>query len=96
MEQQPSKPPAHLSLPTVEGCLPDALLVFHRRIMTLLRGSSLDDEKVKLVSEQQVMLLIDNATAEMERRKDMDVQGRLESVCEQAKRLMDALSKPQF
>jgi hypothetical protein len=37
--------------------------------------------------------MIDNATAEMNRSNDMDVQGRLESVYEQAKHLVDAISK---
>jgi len=93
MEQQADKPPIPLSLASVEGGLLGALLVFHQRIMTLLRGSSLDEEKVKLVSER-VMLLLDHATAEMKRSKDLDLQGRLESVYEQAKRLVDDLSKP--
>ena len=94
MAQQPDKPLIQLGLASGEGGLLGALLVFHQRIMTLLRGSSLAEEKVKLVSEQ-VMLLLDDATAEMKRSKDLDLHGRLESVYEQAKRLVDDLSKTQ-
>ena len=94
MEQQPDKPPVNRSLPSVEGDLLGALLDFHRKIMALLRGAPLNDENMKLVSEQ-VMALLGQAITELQGSNDMDVQGRLESVYEQAKRLVDDISKPQ-
>jgi hypothetical protein len=94
MKKQPHQPPVNPNLVSVEASLFGQLLKFQGKMLTLLRGLPPDDEKTKLVSEE-VIRLLDNAVVEMERSQDMDMQGRLESVYEQAKRLVDDLTNPQ-
>ena len=88
--QRPDKP----SLASIEDNLFGALFGFHQRIVTLLRQSSLDEEKLKLVSKR-IKQLLEGVTAEIRRSKDPRLQDRLESVYEEVKRLVDDLPSSQ-
>lgn len=54
------------NLPSLEADLLGATLRFHRKTMTLLRQSSLDDEKMKVVAER-IKTLLETATDEVKR-----------------------------
>lgn len=83
------------SLPSFEMDLFGALFGFHEKAMTLLRQSHLADEKLDLVAKQ-LQRLLDETTIELKRTKMFaDVAGRLESVYEELKRLIDELSGSQ-
>ena len=88
MPKQPNKP----SLASVEADLFGAIFGFHQKTMTLLRQSSLDDEKMKVVGER-IKTLLDNATAEMERTQQMNVTERLAAAFEEVKRLVEELAR---
>lgn len=87
MTEQPNKPP----LPSVEADLFGALTGFHKKTMTLLRQSSLDDEKLNVVAER-IKTLLDNATTEGMRTQQMNLTEQLEATYEEVKRLVDELS----
>lgn len=86
MPEQPNKPP----LASVEADLFGAILGFHQKTMTLLRQSSLDDEKINVVG-QRIKTLLDNANAEMQRTKQINLTERLEAAYQEVKRLVDEL-----
>ena len=88
MPEQPNKP----SLASVEANLFGAIIGFHQKTMTLLRQSSLDDEKMKAVGER-IKTLLDNATAEMGRTQQMNVTERLAAAFEEVKRLVEELAR---
>ena len=92
MDDQTDKDRDTPNLASIEVGLLRALLGFYRKTMNLLRESNLDDEKLELVSAQ-IELLIDGVTAEIKGSKDLNVQGRLESACEEVKRMVDELSQ---
>ena len=79
-------------LDSIEGGLLGAVLGFHQKTMSLLREANLDDEKSKLAAER-IKLLIDGMHDEIKGSKDLNVRERLESVYEEAKRLVDELCR---
>jgi hypothetical protein len=87
MPEQPQKP----SLASVETDLFGAIFGFHKKTMTLLRESSLDDEKVKLVGDR-IKALLDDATADLKKLHQLNVTERLDAAYDEAKRLVEELS----
>ena len=92
MSEQTDKPQDSPDLTSLEGNLFGALFGFHKNAMTLLRQSSLDDDKLNLVGDR-IKQLLDDATAEMERTKNLNLVERLESAYEEVKRMVDELSE---
>jgi hypothetical protein len=88
-EQSPklSSPP---TLASAEADWLRALFGFHTKTMTLLRESSLDDEKMKVVADR-INNLLDDATAELKRTQQMNIKERLEAAYDEVKRLVDEL-----
>ena len=80
MTEQPHQPP----LASVEVDLFGALFAFHQKTITLLRESSLEDEKLKVVGER-IKTLLDNVTAEMKRTKQLNLTEPLEAAYEEVK-----------
>ena len=91
MPEQPNKPPPQPTLASVEADLIGAIFGFHTKTMTLLRQSSLDDEKLKVVSGR-LKTLLDTATAEMNGTQQMNLTERLEAAYDEVRRLVDELS----
>jgi len=88
MAEQPDKPP----LASVETGLFGMLFGFHKKAMTLLRESSLNDEKRKAVADR-LNTLRDETTAEMERTQQLKLADRLEAIYEEMRRLVDESAK---
>jgi hypothetical protein len=87
MTEPTPKPP----LASVEADLFGGVFGFHRKAMTLLRQSSLDDKKRKLVADR-IKTLLDNITAEVKRTQQVNLTERLEAAYNDVKRLVDELS----
>lgn len=83
---------AQPSLASIESDVFGAISGFHKKIMTVLRESSLDDDKLTVVSER-VKTLLGNVTAEMKQTKKLKVAEWLEGAYSDIKRLVDDLSK---
>lgn len=79
------------NLASVEADLFGVLFAFHKKTMTLLRESSLNDEQVRIVGDR-IKALLDNATAETKITRQVNVAERLEAAYEEVKRLVDELS----
>jgi hypothetical protein len=79
------------TLASVEADLFGGVFGFHRKAMTLLRQSSLDDDKMKVVADR-INTLLDDATAELKRTQQMNIKERLEAAYDEVKRLVDELS----
>ena len=69
----------------------EALAGFQRRVVSMLRKSSLDEGTAKVLS-RHVKLVIQNITDEMQSSRDFDLAGRLESAYEEMRCLADDLS----
>jgi hypothetical protein len=80
------------NLASVEADLFGTLFAFHKKAVSLLRESSLDDENKKVVAVR-IKTLLDNTTAEMKTTKQPNVAERLDAIFEEAKRLVDELSQ---
>jgi hypothetical protein len=80
------------NLASVEANLFGTLLAFHKKTMTLVRESSLDDEKIKVVGDR-IKTLLDAATAEMKATQQVNLTQRLDAAYEEAKRLVEELSR---
>ena len=93
VNQQAKKPQDKPDLAAFEADLFGAVFGFYGKTITLLRKSSLDEEKKKLAVER-IGQLMQTVTDEMERSRDCNVVGRLESAYEEVKRLVDELSNP--
>jgi hypothetical protein len=91
MPEQPRKHPPRPPLASVEADLFGAIFGFHKKTMTLLRQASLNDEKLKVVTER-IKTLLDNATAEGKQTQRLNVRERLEAAYEEVKRLVDELA----
>ena len=87
MTEQPNKQP----LASVEADLFGTLFAFHKKAVTLLRESSLDDEKMKVVGDR-INTLLDVATAEIKQHQRLNIKERLDAAYEEVKRLVDELS----
>jgi hypothetical protein len=79
------------NLASVEADLFGAIFGFHKKVMTLLRQSSLDEEKLGVVADR-IKTLLDNAAADVKQSQPLNVAERLEAAYEEAKRLVDELS----
>ena len=88
MPEQPNKRP----LASVEADLFGAIFGFHKKTLTLLRESSLDDDKLKLGADR-IKTLLDAATAEMKATQQVNLTQRLDAAYEEAKRLVEELSR---
>jgi hypothetical protein len=91
MTEQSPKPPSPPTLASVEADWIGTLFGFHMKTMTLLRESSLDDEKMKIVADR-INTLLDDTTAEMKRTQQLNIKERLEAAYDEVKRLVDELS----
>jgi hypothetical protein len=91
MRKQTGKPPAQPTLASVETDLFGVIFGFHTKTMTLLRQSSLDDEKLKVVADR-IKTLLDTATAEMNETQQMNLTQRLQAAYDEVKLLVNALS----
>ena len=92
MDDQSNQPPDKPSLHSIEGGLFGALFGFHKEVMALLREADLDDEKLDIAAER-IKLLTDKATDEIRHTKDLDIQGRLDSMYEEVKRMIEELAE---
>ena len=92
MDEKTFKRQDNPDLASFETYLFGALFGFHRKAMDLLRNSGLDDDKMKLVADR-ISQLLDDATAEMKRTKNLDLSGPLESAYEEVKRMVEELSE---
>ena len=88
MAEQPNKP----LLASVETGLFGTLFGFHKKAMTLLRESSLDDEKRKVVADR-LNTLLDETTAEINQTQQLKLADRLEAIYEEVRRLVDESAK---
>ena len=79
------------NLASVEADLFGTLFAFHKKTMTLLRESSLDDEKMKVVADR-IKTLLHDATADMTQLQPINLAERLDAAYEETKRLVDELS----
>ena len=79
------------TLVSVEADLFGTLFAFHKRTMTLLRESSLDDEKMNIVADR-IKTLLDAATAEMKATQQVNLTQRLDAAYDEVKRLVEELS----
>ena len=79
------------NLASLEGDLFGTLFGFLMKSMTLLRESSLDDEKRKLVADRLNSLIAD-VTAEMTQSQQVNLTERLEAIYDEVKRLIKELS----
>ena len=91
MDDETNKLPDTPSLSSIEGNLFGALFGFHQKAMALLRAANLDDDKLDIAAER-ISLLMGKATDEIRHTKDLDIQGRLESMYEEVKGGVDELS----
>ncbi len=80
-----------LSLASAETDIVEALAGFQRRVVTMLRQSSLDDGTAKVLS-RHVKLVIQRITDEMKGSRDFDLAERLESAYEEIRHLAEELS----
>lgn len=88
---QQTKQPAQPVIASVEADLLGAILEFHKKVMTLLRQSSLDENKMKVVADR-IKTLLDSATAEMKGTHQLNLKERMEAAYNEVKRLVDELS----
>lgn len=90
---QSKKPQDMPDLASFEANVFGTLFDFYQKTMTLLRQSSLDEEKLKLAGER-ICQSMEDATEEMKRSRDWNLAGRLDSAYKEVKRLVDDLSDP--
>jgi hypothetical protein len=94
MDEQTNEPPDKPKLASIEGGLFDALFGFHQKVMALLREADLDDDKLDIAAER-IGTLMSIVTDEMKCTRDLNIQPRLDSMCEEVQRLVDELSQSQ-
>lgn len=85
--EQPKNPP----LASIEADLFGLLFEFHQKTMTLLKESSLDNEKLNVVANR-IKSLLDTATVELRQAQQLNMTERLEMAYEEVKRLVEQLS----
>jgi hypothetical protein len=90
MMPKSNTPPSPPTLDSVEADWIGTLFGFHIKTMTLLRGSSLDNEKMKVVADR-IKTLLEDTTAEMKRTQQLNIKERLEAAYDEVKRLVDEL-----
>ena len=87
-----TKPPLQPSIASVEADLFVAILEFHQKVMTLLRGASLDDERLGVVADR-IKALLDAASADMTEPQQANIKERLETAYSEVRRLVHQLSR---
>jgi len=85
------EPQEQPDLASFETDLFGAVFGFYQRVVTLLRQSSLDDAKVRVLGER-IELVMQNITDEMERSRDWNLAGRLESAYDELRCFAEELS----
>jgi hypothetical protein len=85
------KQPNTQSVAAVEVDLLGPIFGFHKKTVTLLRKSSLDDDKLKVVADR-IKTLLDDANADVKQTKQISLTERLEAAYDEVKRLVDELS----
>ena len=94
MEQKSTNVSDSPSLASIESNLFGLLFGFPHKLAMLMRQSELDAEGTTAANEK-LKLLLDDATAEVERTKDFDMKHRLDAVYEEFQRFLKELAKPQ-
>ena len=93
MNEPSKKPQDKPDLASFEANALGAVFGFYEKTITLLRQSSLDEEKKKVAGER-IGQLMQNVSDEVERSGDWNVAKRLDSAYEEVKRLVDELANP--
>ena len=86
-----SNSPLQSPLASVEAELFGSLFGFHKKTVTLLRESNLDDEQINVVGDR-IKTLLANDTAETQKMQRLNVTERLEAAFDEVKRLVDVMS----
>jgi hypothetical protein len=92
MDNKTNKPSGTPPNQWLDGDLFDALVVFHKKVIALLGAANLDDDKLDIAGER-LKLLMAKSSDEIKRTPDLNVQRRMDSMFEEAKRLVDELSQ---
>ena len=79
------------TLASVEADIFGALIGFHLKTMKLLQQSSLNNEKLKLISDR-IETLLANATADLKQARQQNLTERLEAAFNEISRFVDELS----
>ena len=83
-------PPDTPGLHALEGNLFGAIFGFHKKVMTLLRGAGLADDKLGVASER-IGHLLRETTEGIKSTKDLNIQPRLDAMYEDVQRMVDEL-----
>jgi hypothetical protein len=94
MNSQPEGTPPQPNLASVEADMLGAIFAFHQKVTTLLREASLDGIKLSAVMDR-IETVIDNATDDMQRTKQIDLGHRMELAFEEVKKLVAELAHSQ-
>lgn len=78
-------------LHSVEGDLFGTIFGFHQKVMTLLRGAGLADDKLGVASER-IGHLLREMTEGIKSTKDLNIQPRLDAMYEDMQRMVDELA----
>ncbi len=89
MAEQPNK----TSAASVEADLFGSLFGFYGNMIGLLRESSLDDEKQKIVADR-IKTLLDTMIAVIQQKQQLNLTERLEAAYGEVRALVDQLSGP--
>jgi hypothetical protein len=89
MAEQPVKS----SAVSVEADLFGSLFGFYEKMITLLRESSLNDDKKKIVADR-IKTLLDAMIAETPQKQQLNLTERFEAAYGEVKGLVDQLSGP--
>jgi len=92
MDNKTNKPSGTPPIQRLDGDLFDALVGFPRKVIDLLGAANLDDDKLDIATER-LKLLMAKSSDEIKRTPDLNVQRRMDSMFEEAKRLLDELSQ---
>jgi hypothetical protein len=92
MDNKTNKPSGTPPIQLLDGDLFDALVGFHKKVIALLGAANLDDDKLDIATER-LKLLMAKSSDEIKRTPDINVQRRMDSMFEEAKRLVDELSQ---
>ena len=92
MDNKTNKPSGTPPIQWLDGDLFDALVGFHKKVIALLGAANLDDDKLDIATER-LKLLMAKSSDEIKRTPDLNVQRRMDSMFEEARRLVDELSQ---
>lgn len=85
-----TRTPPDTPIHSLEGNLFGAIFGFHEKVMTLLRGAGLADDKLGVASER-IGHLLRETTEGIKSSKDLNVQPRLDAMYEDVRRMVDEL-----